>query len=148
LIDLSFARYCGSHPFSSNQQVLFIKRFAQSEARKEIDMRDKQKVGWIGLGKMGIPISQNLLNAGYPLTVYNRTKEKTKAAAGQGARVADSPKALAAGVDVIISMISDNTALEAISIGAGGAFEGAGSGAIFNDRNHQQQRCRISAAGL
>jgi 3-hydroxyisobutyrate dehydrogenase len=76
-------------------------------------MADKQKIGWIGLGKMGIPMSQNLLKAGYPLTAYNRTKEKTKEV--EGAKVADSPKALAADADVIISMISDDSALEGVS---------------------------------
>ena len=66
---------------------------------KEDKMADKQKIGWIGLGKMGIPMSQNLAKAGYPLTVYNRTKAKTKEV--EGAKVADSPKALAADADVI-----------------------------------------------
>jgi 3-hydroxyisobutyrate dehydrogenase-like beta-hydroxyacid dehydrogenase len=94
-------------------------------------MADKQKIGWIGLGKMGIPMSQNLLKAGYPLTVYNRTKEKTKEV--EGAKVADSPKALAADADVVISMISDDPVLEAVSSGADGAFAGAKSGAIFID---------------
>lgn len=98
---------------------------------KEDKMADKQKIGWIGLGKMGIPMSQNLLKAGYPLTVYNRTKQKTKEV--EGAKVADSPKALAAGVDVIISMISDDTALEGVSSGSGGAFEGAKSGTVYID---------------
>jgi len=96
-------------------------------------MAEKQKIGWIGLGKMGIPMSQNLVKAGYPLTVYNRTKEKTKELADQGAQVADSPKALAPDADVIISMISDDPVLEAVSCGADGAFEGAKSGSIYID---------------
>ena len=65
--------------------------------------------------------------------VYNRTKGKTKELADQGAQVADSPKAVAAGADVIISMISDNPALEAVSIGPEGAFETAKSGTIYID---------------
>lgn len=96
-------------------------------------MADKQKIGFIGLGKMGIPMSSNLVKAGYPVTVYNRTKEKTKELVDQGAQVADSPKAAAEGQDVIISMISDDAVLEAVSFGPGGAFEGAKSGAIFID---------------
>jgi 3-hydroxyisobutyrate dehydrogenase-like beta-hydroxyacid dehydrogenase len=96
-------------------------------------MGEKQKIGWIGLGKMGIPMSKNLIKKGYSLTVYNRTKEKTKELAGQGAKVADSPKALAADSDVIISMISDDAVLEDVSTGKNGAFEGAKSGAIFID---------------
>ena len=96
-------------------------------------MSAKQKIGWIGLGKMGIPMSQNLLKADYPVTVYNRTKEKTKALADAGAQVADAPKALAADADVIISMISDDPVLEAVSTGADGAFAGAKSGSVFID---------------
>jgi 3-hydroxyisobutyrate dehydrogenase-like beta-hydroxyacid dehydrogenase len=78
-------------------------------------------------------MSQNLLKADYPVTVYNRTKEKTKALADAGARVADAPEALAADVDVIISMISDDPVLEAVSTGADGAFAGAKPGSIFID---------------
>lgn len=96
-------------------------------------MSDKKKIGWIGLGKMGIPMSKNLVKKGYPVTVYNRTKEKTKELVAEGAKVADSPKALAANSDVIISMISDDPALEEVSIGKNGAFEGAKSGAIYID---------------
>jgi 3-hydroxyisobutyrate dehydrogenase-like beta-hydroxyacid dehydrogenase len=88
-------------------------------------MSGKQKIGWIGLGKMGVPMSKNLVKKGYPVTVYNRTKEKTKELAAEGAKVAESPKALAADSDVILSMISDDPALEEVSIGKNGAFEGA-----------------------
>jgi 3-hydroxyisobutyrate dehydrogenase-like beta-hydroxyacid dehydrogenase len=94
-------------------------------------MAKKEKIGWIGLGKMGTPMAKNILKAGYPLIVYNRTQEKTREFADLGARVAGSPKSLASGVDVIISMVSDDTALEAISMGPQGAFEGAKQGAVF-----------------
>jgi len=96
-------------------------------------MADKQKIGWIGLGKMGVPMSQNLVKKGYGLTVYNRTKDKTKPLADVGAKVVDSPKAAASGADVVISMISDDPVLEAISFGSNGAFEGAKSGSVFID---------------
>jgi 3-hydroxyisobutyrate dehydrogenase-like beta-hydroxyacid dehydrogenase len=94
-------------------------------------MTDKEKVGWVGLGKMGVPMARNIFKAGYPLTVFNRTKAKTKELADQGAHVADSPRSLAAHVDVIISMISDDRAMEAISVGPEGVFEGAKQGTIF-----------------
>jgi 3-hydroxyisobutyrate dehydrogenase len=96
-------------------------------------MTDKQKIGWIGLGKMGIPMSKNLAKAGYSVTAYNRTKEKAKEVAGEGIQSADSPKAVADGADVIISMISDDPVLEAVSFGPDGAFEGAKKGAIYID---------------
>src|SRR4030042_5732967 len=96
-------------------------------------MGEKQRIGWIGLGKMGIPMSKNLVKKGYSVTVFNRTKEKTKELAAEGAKVADSPKALGGDSDVIISMISDDPVLEEVSIGKNGAFEGAKSGAIYID---------------
>ena len=96
-------------------------------------MGDKQKIGWIGLGKMGVPMSKNLIKKGYSVTVYNRTKEKTKELAAEGAKVVDSPKALAAVSEVIISMISDDPVLEEVSIGKNGAFEGAKAGTIYID---------------
>ncbi len=96
-------------------------------------MSEKQKIGWIGLGKMGVPMSKNLIKKGYPVTVYNRTKEKTKELVAEGAKVADSPKELASVSNVVISMISDDPALEEVSIGKNGAFEGAKPGMIFID---------------
>ena len=96
-------------------------------------MADKQRIGWIGLGKMGVPMSKNLVKKGYSVTVYNRTKDKTKELAAEGAKVADSPKALAAASDVIISMISDDAVLEEVSTGKNGAFEGAKAGTIYID---------------
>jgi 3-hydroxyisobutyrate dehydrogenase-like beta-hydroxyacid dehydrogenase len=96
-------------------------------------MVDKQKIGWIGLGKMGMPMSCNLVRAGYSLKVYNLTEKETKELADQGAQVADSPKAVGADADVIISMISDDPVLEAVSIGPDGSFEDAKAGAIYID---------------
>lgn len=96
-------------------------------------MADKETIGWIGLGKMGIPMSKNLIKAGYPIIVYDLYREKTKELVDLSARVADSPKDLAAEVDVIISMITDDPALEDVSIGPEGAFKGARPGAIFVD---------------
>lgn len=113
-------------------------------------MADKQKIGFIGLGKMGIPMSTRLVEAGYSVTVYNRTKEKTKDLAGKGAKVADSPKAAAGGQDVIISMISDDSALEAVSMGPDGAFQSAKKGAVYIDMSTvspKSSACVAAAAG-
>lgn len=96
-------------------------------------MADKQKIAWIGLGKMGVPMSLNLVRKGYDVTVYNRTKHKTKALTDVGAKAVGSAKEAASGADVIISMISDDAALETLSYGPGGAFQGAKSGAVFID---------------
>jgi len=93
----------------------------------------EQKIAFIGLGKMGSLMSRNLVKRGYVVTVYNRTKDKTKPLAEVGAKVATAPKEAAMGADVIISMISDDSVLEAVSYGPGGAFEGATSGAVYID---------------
>ncbi len=96
-------------------------------------MDKKLSIGWIGLGKMGNPMVANLLKAGFPVSVYNRTKAKAQEVLDQGAVYVDSMSELAAGADVVISMISDDPVLKAVSIDAGGAFEGIKSGAVFID---------------
>ncbi|MFC1862851.1 NAD(P)-dependent oxidoreductase [Thermodesulfobacteriota bacterium] len=94
-------------------------------------MTTTHSIGWIGLGKMGTPMAKNIIKTGYPLTVYNRTRAKTGELSDLGARVADSPKDLAADVDVVVSMVFDDAALEAISFGSAGVFEGVKAGTIF-----------------
>lgn len=92
-----------------------------------------KKVGFIGLGTMGQPMAGRLLEAGFPLTVWNRTKAKTEELAKKGAKVADSPKEVAAQSDIIISMISDGPALKDIAFGDNGVLAGAKPGSIFID---------------
>lgn len=94
-------------------------------------MADTPKIGWIGLGKMGDPMSRNLLKAGYAVTVHNRTRQKCDALAAEGAAVADSLAALGAAAEVVISMISDDPVLEAVSIGPEGCFTGMAPGSVF-----------------
>lgn len=78
------------------------------------------KIGWIGLGNMGIPMAGNLLKAGYELSVYNRTKEKSKALLEQGASFSESPSQLMQNCDVVISMLADDQAVKEVYLGAGG----------------------------
>ncbi len=75
---------------------------------------NKQHIGWIGLGNMGNPIVKNLLKAGFPVTVYNRTKGKETEVVSAGATVADSPLQLAEQCDVIMIMVSDDNAVKQI----------------------------------
>lgn len=75
---------------------------------------NKPHLGWIGLGNMGNPIVKNLLKAGYPVTVHNRTKGKDSEAVNSGASVAESPKELADKCDVIMIMVSDDAAVKQI----------------------------------
>ena len=96
-------------------------------------MAGKEKIGWVGLGKMGAPMAKNMVKAGFPLTVWNRTREKTGALAELGATVADSPERVASDSDVVISMILDDRALDAVSTGPEGIFKGARPGLIYID---------------
>jgi 3-hydroxyisobutyrate dehydrogenase len=78
------------------------------------------KIGFIGLGKMGIPMTHQLLKAGYPLTVYNRSKDKEESLKAQGVSTAPTPAALMEQTEVIIIMVSDDYAIREIFTGAGG----------------------------
>src|ERR1700756_2979763 len=84
------------------------------------------KIGWIGLGKMGIPMSGSLIRAGFPVIVYNRSKEKEEYLKTMGAGVASSPAALIQQTDVVIVMVTDDKAINDIFKGDNGLL-GAGA---------------------
>jgi 3-hydroxyisobutyrate dehydrogenase-like beta-hydroxyacid dehydrogenase len=88
----------------------------------------KTKVGLIGLGLMGQPIGMNLLKAGHPLTVWNRTASRANELVASGAKLAASPKEVAAASDVLITIVSDPPALESVLWGADGKDSGALAG--------------------
>ena len=71
----------------------------------------KPTIAFLGTGLMGEPMCHNLLEAGLPLTVWNRSPEKTKCLAKRGAEVADSPNDAVVGADVVITMLSDGPAV-------------------------------------
>lgn len=87
------------------------------------------KVGFIGLGRMGVGMAANLLAAGHDLTVYNRTPAKAEALAAKGAKVAPNI-ADACGGEVVLSMLSDDKAVEAVVYGEGGVLESLPAGAL------------------
>ncbi len=78
------------------------------------------RVGFIGLGHMGLPMAQNILKKGFPLWIYNRTKEKGSSLIEQGAAWANSPDELATQVDILISMVANDQALNEIVDGPSG----------------------------
>ena len=78
-----------------------------------------QRIAVLGLGIMGGGIARNLLKAGYPLTVYNRTKQKAEELIKAGATWADSPSAAAEGADIVISVVGDDAASRGIWLGEG-----------------------------
>jgi 3-hydroxyisobutyrate dehydrogenase-like beta-hydroxyacid dehydrogenase len=92
-----------------------------------------QRIGFIGLGLMGQPMSRRLLEAGYPMTVWNRTREKAAPQLALGARWADSPRAVAQAADIVITMVTDSAASEAVLCGKDGVLEGAHPGLAVID---------------
>ncbi|HXE81461.1 MAG TPA: NAD(P)-dependent oxidoreductase [Vicinamibacterales bacterium] len=85
----------------------------------------------LGLGIMGTGMAGRLLDAGYPLTVYNRTRLRADALAAKGARVADTPREAVAGAAVVIGMVADDQASRAIWTGPDGALASVGRGSVL-----------------
>jgi 3-hydroxyisobutyrate dehydrogenase len=88
-------------------------------------------VALLGLGTMGSGMAANLLKAGLPLTVYNRTASKAEPFAAQGARIATSPADAARDAQIIIAMLADDAASREAWLGTDGAFSTAASGTIL-----------------
>jgi len=87
-----------------------------------------KKMGWIGLGNMGVPMVKNLLQAGFEVTVFNRTAAKAAPLVEAGVRLAASPAALWEVADTIITMVADDAALQQIHQGKDGLLAGASAG--------------------
>ncbi len=93
----------------------------------------KPTIGFIGLGLMGGPMASNLVKAGFPVTVWNRTASKAESLVKQGAKLAANPRAVALQADVLITIVSDPAALEEVLWGANGAIEGLRRGSLYID---------------
>jgi 3-hydroxyisobutyrate dehydrogenase-like beta-hydroxyacid dehydrogenase len=93
----------------------------------------KPAVGLIGLGLMGKPMGRNLLEAGFPLVVWNRTKQRADDLVRQGAKWAGSPRETASQADILITIVSDPPAVEQVLWGEAGALEGLRRGSIYID---------------
>jgi 3-hydroxyisobutyrate dehydrogenase-like beta-hydroxyacid dehydrogenase len=87
-----------------------------------------KKIGLIGLGLMGRPMGLNLLKAGHSLTVWNRTASRAESLVAAGAKLAASPREAAAASDVLLTIVSDPTALEEVLQGSAGKNDGALAG--------------------
>jgi len=98
-------------------------------------MTEKLKVGYIGLGIMGKSMARNILKAGFPLVVHNRSREVVKELVSQGAVEAFSPREVGAQVDVVFTNLPDSPDVELVALGADGVIEGAKEGLIFVDNS-------------
>ena len=93
-------------------------------------MENKTTIGFIGLGAMGEAMAANLLAADFSVRVYNRGAEKTIPLQQQGANVAATPREAAEGADIVITMLSNDAVLEAVTLGADGVLAGLKPGAV------------------
>lgn len=91
------------------------------------------KIGWIGLGNMGIPMASNLLAAGYELSVWNRTPEKAAPLLALGAKSAPTLAQLVDESDILFTMVSDDAAVKAVYDGPEGIIAAAGKGKLAVD---------------
>jgi 3-hydroxyisobutyrate dehydrogenase len=95
------------------------------ETYRRADEMAKERLGFIGLGVMGMPMVINMLAAGYQVSVWGRTKDKLKEAFDAGATWVDSPKALAQASDVVILCVWDDKAVEEVVFGPNGIAQAA-----------------------
>ncbi len=97
------------------------------------DTRKNIRLGWIGTGVMGLAMCSHLMDAGYPLTVFNRTAAKLRPLVERGAKPAASAKEVGAASDIVFSMVAYPADVEAVSIGPDGALAGMRPGSVLCD---------------
>jgi 2-hydroxy-3-oxopropionate reductase len=93
------------------------------------------RVGYIGLGLMGKSIARNILTAGFPLVVHNRSRAAVDELAAEGAEAANSPAEVALQVDIIFTNLPDSPDVEQVTLGSQGIIEGTHPGLIFVDNS-------------
>ncbi|MCD8503647.1 MAG: NAD(P)-dependent oxidoreductase, partial [Burkholderiaceae bacterium] len=101
---------------------------------REYEQLTPQKVAFLGLGVMGLPMAGHLAKAGHEVTVYNRTEAKAKAWVAEfGGKYATTPREAAAGASIIFCCVGNDDDLRSVVLGNDGAFAGMGVGSIFVD---------------
>jgi 3-hydroxyisobutyrate dehydrogenase-like beta-hydroxyacid dehydrogenase len=98
-----------------------------------MDMSDRPTVGIVGLGRMGQPIARNILAAGFPTAVWNRTRDRAVDLLAQGASWAESPAALAQKADVVLTSLADPSAVESVYFSPDGLLARVRPGTILVD---------------
>lgn len=91
---------------------------------------DSPRIALLGLGIMGGGMARRLLGAGFPLTVFNRTRARAEPLGAAGARIAATPREAAADADIVIGMVADDPASRTLWLGADGALAGLRAGAL------------------
>ncbi len=96
---------------------------------------EKLRVGYIGLGLMGKSVARNILKAGFPLVVHNRSRAAVDELVAEGAQAASSAAEVARQVDVVFTNLPDTPDVELVALGLGGVIEGAHAGLVFVDNS-------------
>src|SRR5260370_26029406 len=109
----------------------------------------KPHIGFLGLGHMGTPMAQRLLDAGYPLTVYDHTAARAEQFARGRAQVARTPREAADRSDVVVLMVADDEAVREVVLGEAGALAAARQGTVLLDMStvSPEANRRLAAAG-
>jgi 3-hydroxyisobutyrate dehydrogenase len=94
--------------------------------------KNAQKIGWIGAGRMGLPMAERLLKAGHDVSIWNRTRAKAEPLAAKGGKIVDKLSEFAA-CDVVFSIVSEGKDLEQVVFGANGVASGGKLPRIFVD---------------
>jgi 2-hydroxy-3-oxopropionate reductase len=94
-----------------------------------------KSIGYIGLGLMGKSIARNILKAGFPLVVHNRSQGAVRELVAEGATAAASPAEVARQVDIVFTNLPDSPDVEKVALGPGGILEGAHPGLILVDNS-------------
>ena len=92
-------------------------------------------IGYIGLGIMGKAMARNILMAGFPLVVHNRSREAVAELVEEGAKEANSPREVAEQVDIVFTNLPDSPDVKMVALGADGVIEGTHAGLIFVDNS-------------
>ena len=98
-------------------------------------MINNLRLGYIGLGLMGKPMAGHLLKAGFPLTVHNRSQAAVNELEKLGAKIANSPKEVAAKSDIVFTCLPDSPDVEQAMLDANGIIEGAKPGLVVVDHS-------------
>jgi 3-hydroxyisobutyrate dehydrogenase len=89
--------------------------------------KNTQKIGWVGMGRMGYPMAERLLEAGYDVSIWNRTRAKAEPLAKKGGKIVDKLSDLA-GMDVVFSIVSTGKDVEEVYLGKDGVLSGSNGG--------------------
>ncbi len=112
------------------------------------------KIGFIGLGNMGLPMAQNLLKAGHAVQGFDMSKAQVDALTASGGQATDSVKAAASGVEIVITMLPAGAHVREVYLGADGVLAAVGAGNAADrflhhrrrDRARRGRRCRQARA--